>query len=425
LDCDVLVIGTGILGLSTAYHVKLAKPDSKVVVVDRLGGPGQGNSAKSEGGFRNLFTSETNFLLADSTIDWMLHLEGELGHKIGVSRIGYLFLLSEEQYSGQKQAWDRIGSRSEMRVLDRGELEEKIPALVTRFGDDEEAELLGLRDVDYGVLGVKCGAVDADALTRAYEELFLGLGGEIRYGTEVTGLMLKPEMELEIPGEPFVWQDTLIRGAETSGGVIEAESTVVAAGVWSGGLMDPIGVDSHMRAKKRQIFAFKDPKLEPLFQVEGLNEYGTMPLTVLPKSNVLFRPELSEGSIWMACADDLGREFSLEDDPQAEEGYYTDDVYHVLAKYFPCFGDVRPMNSWAGHYAINGFDELPVVKSVPGMIYVGAASGSGIMKCDAIGRIAAALYAGEEEAELFGGRRFRVSDLGIHHRRAERENLVI
>ena len=426
MDCDVLVIGAGILGLSTAYHVKLANPDSRVVVVDRFGGPGQGNTAKSEGGFRNLFTSETNFLLADSTIDWMLHLEGELGHHVGVSRIGYLFLLSEEQYSGQKEAWDRIrGWGAEMRVLDREELEKAIPALVTQFGEDEEAELLGLRDVDYGVLGVKCGAVDADALTRAYEEMFLGLGGEVRYGTEVTGLVLKPEMELEIPGEPFVWQDAHVIGAETNGGLIEAETTVVAAGVWSSSLMDPIGVDSHMRAKKRQIFAFKDPRLDPLFQVEGLNEYGAMPLTVLPKSNVLFRPEMSEGSVWMACADDLGRGFGLEDDPQAEDGYYTDDVYHVLAQYFPCFADVRPMNSWAGQYAINGFDELPVVKSVPGMIYVGAASGSGIMKCDAIGRIAAALYSGEEEAELFGGRRFRVSDLGIHHRRAERETLII
>lgn len=426
MDCDVLVVGAGILGLSTAYHVKLANPNKKIVVVDRFGGPGQGNSAKSEGGFRNLFTSETNFLLADSTIDWMIHLEKEMGHHVGVSLIGYLFLLSEEQYMGQKEAWEKIkGWGAEMRVLERGELEEMIPALVTRFGEDEEAELLGLKDVDYGVLGVKCGAVDADALTRAYEEMFIELGGEVRYGTEVTGLMLKPEMELEIPGEPFVWQDAHVTGAETSKGVIEAETTIVATGVWSSSLMDPIGVDSHMRPKKRQIFAFKDPRLDPLFKVEGLNEYGAMPLTVLPKSNVLFRPEMSEGSVWMACADDLGRGYGLEDDPQAEEGYYTDDVYHVLAKYFPCFGDVRPMNSWAGQYAINGFDELPVVKSVPGMIYVGAASGSGIMKCDAIARIAAALYAGEEEAELFGGRRFTVSDLGIHHRRAERETLVI
>ena len=425
MECDVLVIGAGILGLSTAYHAKLANPGSRVTVVDRFGGPGQGNSAKSEGGFRNLFTSETNFLLADSTIDWMLHLEGNLDHHVGVSRIGYLFLLSEKQYSEQRRAWDRIGTRAEIQVLEREELEKRIPALVTQFEEDDEAELMGIRDIEYGVLGEKCGTVNADAFTRAYEKLFLGLGGEVQYGTEVTDLVVKPKLELKIPGEPFVWQDAQIKGVKTNRGAIEAETTVVAAGVWSSMLMDPIGVESHMRPKKRQIFAFKDPRLGPLFHVEGLNKYGSMPLTVLPKSNILFRPELSEGSIWMACADDLGRGFRLEDNPQAEEDYYTDGVYHVLAKYFPCFKDLRPMNSWAGQYAINGFDELPVVKSIPGMIYVGAASGSGIMKSDAIGRIAAALYAKEEKAELFGGRKFRASDLGINNRQAERETLII
>jgi len=426
MECDVLVIGAGVLGLSTAYHIKRESPGKKVVVIDRFGGCGQGNSAKSEGGFRNLFTSETNFLLADSTIDWFKHMEEDMGHHIGLSYIGYLFLLSGEQYAGSRKAWDRIESwGAEMRVLEREELTQRVPTLVADFGDDEEAELLGLRSVDYGVLGKKCGSVDADALTRAYEEEFVKLGGEIRYGTEASSLVLKPELELEIPGEPFVWQDAAVKGAVTSKGEIVAETTVVAAGVWSERLLDPIGVDSYMRPKKRQIFAFKDPRLEPLLKADGLNEYGTMPLTILPVANVLFRPELSEGSIWMACADDLGRKFEMEDDPQAEEDYYTNNVYHVLAKYFPCFEDVRPMNMWAGQYAINGFDELPVVSSIPGMVYVGAASGSGIMKCDAIARIASALYAGEDEAELFGDRKFKVADLGVHHRRAERETLVI
>jgi glycine/D-amino acid oxidase-like deaminating enzyme len=180
-----------------------------------------------------------------------------------------------------------------------------------------------------------------------------------------------------------------------------------------------------MRPKKRQIFAFKDPRLDPLMKVKGLNDYNTMPLTILPKSNVLFRPELSEGSIWMACADDIGRKYGLEDDPQAEESYYTDNVYHVLVKYFPCFEDVRPMNMWAGQYAINAFDEIPVVTSIPGMVYIGAASGSGIMKCDAVARIATALYNGKEFALLYGGSNFRVADLGVHHRKTERESLVV
>jgi glycine/D-amino acid oxidase-like deaminating enzyme len=180
-----------------------------------------------------------------------------------------------------------------------------------------------------------------------------------------------------------------------------------------------------MRPKKRQLFVFKDPRLEALFKVEGFNEYGVMPLTILPRAGILFRPELSESSIWLACADHLGRKYELEEDPQAEEDYYTENIYHVLVKYFPCFEDIRPMNMWAGQYAINGFDELPVVAPAPGMIYVGGASGSGIMKCDSIARIAAALYAGREEAELYGGRRFRVADLGVHHRNVERESLIL
>jgi glycine/D-amino acid oxidase-like deaminating enzyme len=80
---------------------------------------------------------------------------------------------------------------------------------------------------------------------------------------------------------------------------------------------------------------------------------------------------------------------------------------------------------WAGQYAINSFDEIPIVAPAPGMIYVGAASGSGIMKCDALGRIAAALHAGEEEAELFGDRRFTVSDIGVSKRKVKPETFVL
>lgn len=103
-----------------------------------------------------------------------------------------------------------------------------------------------------------------------------------------------------------------------------------------------------MRPKKRQIFVFKDPKLKGLLEVKELNEYGALPLTILPRAGVYLKGELTEGSIWLGCADDLGRSFGLEDDPQPEEDYYTDNIYHVLVKYFPCFKDVRPVNMWAG-----------------------------------------------------------------------------
>ena len=424
MECDILIIGGGILGFSSAYHMKKKKPDDKIVLIDRLGGPGQGNTAKSEGAFRNVFTSKTNYLLADSTIDAFTHFQHDLGYDLKLDRIGYLWLFSEMQHRRLRPVLDSMaGLGVELRFFDE-ELGRMIPGLVTGF-TGEEAEILGLEPVDVGMQGVKCGSIDADSLVRCYERELLKAGGEVVYGAEAKRLLLEPEETLGIPGEPFVWQDAAIKGAETSKGEIRAGTTVVAAGVWAEQLLDSIGIDAMMRPKKRHIFVFKDPRLQGLFEVKGLNEYGILPLTVLPKSGVYLKAEVSEGSIWVGCADNLGRRFGLEDDPQPEEGYYTDGIYHVLVEYFPCFKNVRPMNMWAGQYAINSIDGIPVVAPAPGMIYVGAASGSGIMKCDALGRIAAALYMGEKEAELYGGRRFEVANLGVRSREVEREEFII
>jgi hypothetical protein len=55
----------------------------------------------------------------------------------------------------------------------------------------------------------------------------------------------------------------------------------------------------------------------------------------------------------------------------------------------------------------------------------GGASGSGILKADAIGRIATALYNNEEYAMLYGDKKFKVSELSIKNRNVEPEKLVI
>jgi len=425
MKCDILVIGAGVLGLSSAYYMKKRDASKEIIVIDKYSGPGQGNSAKSEGGFRNIFTSETNYLLSDSSIEAFRDLE-EQGNDIKLEFIGYLWLFSQGQYESIKPAIEAITERGDsVKVYDKEELKENIPCLVADFEDDEEAELLGIESVAMGVYGEKCGGLDADALVRAYEKMFLDLGGKVMYNTEASELLIKPEEELGLPGEPFVWQEKKITGALTDKGEIHADKTVIATGAWSNKLLDPAGVDSFQRPKKRQIFAFKDPKLDQLLEVKGFNEHDVIPLTILPKANILFRPELSEGSIWLACADELGRKFELEEDPQPEEDYYTNDIYYVLVKYFPCFEDVRPMNMWAGQYSINSLDETPVIYETSGLYYIGAASGSGIMKADSLGRILDALVAGEEEAVLFGGRKFKVSDLGIKQRRVEHEEFVI
>ena len=65
---DVIVVGAGIIGLSTAYHIKKKRPSTRILVIDQLSSAGQANTAKSASAFRCLFSSETNHVLADSSV---------------------------------------------------------------------------------------------------------------------------------------------------------------------------------------------------------------------------------------------------------------------------------------------------------------------------------------------------------------------
>jgi glycine/D-amino acid oxidase-like deaminating enzyme len=150
-----------------------------------------------------------------------------------------------------------------------------------------------------------------------------------------------------------------------------------------------------------------------------------LPFTILPKPSAYIRPAPEEDALWLAFADDFPRAFKIEDEPEPEDNFFRYGLYQVMVKYFPQFTDCQPFSAFAGLYEINSLDGQPVIFEEKGLLVVGGASGSGILKADAIGRIAAALYSGEEYALLYGERRFRVSDLGLRNRHVEAEKLVI
>ncbi|MCK4279959.1 MAG: FAD-binding oxidoreductase, partial [Candidatus Thorarchaeota archaeon] len=68
---------------------------------------------------------------------------------------------------------------------------------------------------------------------------------------------------------------------------------------------------------------------------------------------------------------------------------------------------------------------IPFVYKESGVLVVGGASGSGIMKADALARIADALYRGESKAELFGGKTMLSTALGLKNRKVEVESVII
>jgi glycine/D-amino acid oxidase-like deaminating enzyme len=439
-DFDIIVVGAGILGLSSACHLQRANPEKRILVIDRLPKEAQANSGRSAAMFRNTFTSADNRRLADTSIDFYLHVQRDLGVDLGIELIGYLWLISEDKIDHmQPYIGKMVDHGIDLQEYTVAELAELLPQLTRRFDeDDEEAQALKLANVGGALLGKKCGSLDSDLLAAFYLNDFLSHGGCVSFRTNATQLVIEPPEKLDEPGEPFVWQDAEIVGVQVVGhrqGELRADTIVLATGAWANELLDPRGIDGRVKAKKRQLFNIsvgQNRELARLLYNPSFNAEGILPFVVLPKYGVYLKPLKAARSFWIGCEDEISREFIYLPDASldtytAEKRYYEYNIHPVLSKYLPPFKDVRPASKWAGLYAINTLDYLPYVFTACGAIVVCGVSGSGIMKADALGRIVSAVYEDGEDAcaSLYPETPYEAKRLGYRHRNVEREEWVI
>ena len=427
VEYDAIIAGAGIIGLATAYHIKSRNPEANILVVDKFGVAGQGSTAKSAAAFRCLFYSRTNFALADSSVEFYKHVQDDLSIDLKLRWAGYLWLFDEDGYHKTLPVLKDLTAKGfQYKEYDESELNRKL-GIKTNFADDEEATLMGLGNVNKGILIPKAGLIDVDFLVKFYESEFLKLGGKIQYNTEVKEVVVEPRQPLGMPGEPYFWQDSAVVGVKTSKGLVRGKKTIIAAGAWSSQLLDPIGIECFIKPRKRQVFSIKanTEALKKLLFTRDFTNAGCLPFTIVPKPSAYIRPAPEEDALWLAYGDEFPRAFKIEENPEPEENFYRYGLYQVLVKYFPQLRDCQPFSAFAGLYEINTIDGQPLIFEENDLMVVGGASGSGIMKADAIGRIAAALYNGEEYALLFGDRKFKVSDLGLKNRNIEPEKLVV
>lgn len=420
---DIVIVGAGIFGVTTAYYIKKARPELDILLLDRLGMAGEGNTCKSAAGVRNTFSSPENQLLTNSSIDFFQAIQAE-GYPLHLRLIGYLWLMDQQQYGRALPAIVAMKeNRIDFRLLDSETLK-SIPGLNVDNYTSEEHRLMGLNPIYCGLNGRNCGSLDPSALVAWYEEKFRELGGAVQYDTEVTRLLVEAEESLGLDNEPLVWQKAKFGGVATNRGDILADTVILATGAWAAELLDPLGIDCHIRPKKRQFFQVKGSSLEELYRVEAFNDFNTLPFTILHKAGIYIKPEPREECFYVGCADDLKRPFSL--DTMGERDYYLNEVLPVLVEVFPQFETATIQNIVAGSYAYNTIDKNPYVfRARENILVVTGGSGSGIMKCDSIGRIAAALYFDEEYAMLYPDRPFKVSKLGTVTRQVTPEEFII
>lgn len=366
---DVVIIGGGAVGSATAYFL-MQEPgfSGSVAVVEKDPSYRTASSALSAGGIRQQYSSEVNIRIGQFGIGFMraagttLAVDGE-APTLGLREQGYLFLASP----------DGVGHLHANHALQRS-LGVEVELLE---GDDLLRRFPWLRRtcLAAGSFGRNEGWLDGYSLLQAFRRKARSLGA-VYLQDEAVGL--------DHAGARI----TAVRLA--SGALLVCDTVVNAAGPRSRAIAEMAGLSLPVEARKRCVFviACKTP-------IAGC------PLVIDP-SGVWFRPEGEYFLSGVSPPQERDPEdFGLEIDHQI----FDDDVWPVLAQRVPAFEAVKVVNTWAGHYEYNTFDQNGIIgrhPERPNLIFATGFSGHGLQQSPATGR-------GVSELIAFGG--YRTLDL--------------
>ena len=148
---QVIIVGAGILGLASAYHILLSNPGLELLVIERLSGSGQGNTARSAAAYRDMFSSPVNRRLSQGSIAFYRKLQNQ-AFPIGLKNIGYLWLMRAAQIALIQPALsDMAQAGVQYKILKRQEL-------ISGLAD------FNAGDIAAGILGLNCGILNPNQL---------------------------------------------------------------------------------------------------------------------------------------------------------------------------------------------------------------------------------------------------------------------
>src|SRR5215813_14629416 len=94
---DVVIIGSGIVGSSVAYHLA-QQGCTNVLVVEREAHQGKGSTGKSMGGVRAQFTTPVNIQMSLYSINFFSQFDEVVGHPADYRAHGYLFCATNQKH---------------------------------------------------------------------------------------------------------------------------------------------------------------------------------------------------------------------------------------------------------------------------------------------------------------------------------------
>jgi sarcosine oxidase subunit beta len=357
---DVVIIGGGVMGTSTAYH--LAKRGCQDMVLVEKKQVASGSTGLSAGGIRLQFSIEANIRMSMESLQVFERFAEEFEAEIDFRQHGYLFLATEPgdwaEFQANVVVQQRVGVP--VQLLSPEEIGELVPHLY-------------LDDVVGGTFCPRDGYADPYSVAMGFARQARWLGVRIYEETEALDIKVS---------------EGKVRAVLTNQGEIATPVVVNVAGPWAAQVGHMVGLELPAVPYRRQIFV-------------------TAPFDELPKQIPMvidFAPSFyfrREGaSILMGMTDH-------EEPPSFNTNFdlaFLVKAAEKAAHRAPVLNRADFMRGWGGLYSITP-DDNPIigqdVGGVEGFYCAVGFSGHGFQQSPAVGRILADLItSGQTDLDL-------------------------
>ena len=363
---DVVIIGSGIVGSSVAYHLAQAGC-TNVLVIEREAHQGKGSTGKSMGGVRAQFSTPVNIQMSKYSIDFFSKFDEIVGHPADYRAHGYLFCATSDNHLAYLKA-----NRERQNALGVTNVEwvssEDIVKMVPQLRVD---------DVLGGTFCPTDGFVDPHSVMMGFMLNAREKGVRLWLDTQVTGIEVEPSLSNSNRLEAGYARQ--IVGVQTTHGPVSTQIVVNAAGAWAAEVAKMAGAELPVEPLRRQ--------LVPTEPFDRLPQ--RFPMVIDMSTGFHFRRE-GKGILlaWNDPNETPG--FKTEFDSSFVEKILTHAASRVpvLAE-----AEVNPRRAWAGLYEMTP-DHHAIIGPAPnveGLYFVNGFSGHGVMHSPASGRVAADL----------------------------------
>jgi len=235
---DVVIIGSGIVGSSVAYHLAQAGC-TNVLVIEREAHQGKGSTGKSMGGVRVQFSTPVNIQMSRYSIDFFSKFDEVVGHPADYRAHGYLFCATTESHLNYLK-----DNRVRQLALGVNNVELVSPAEISEIVPQLRAD-----DILGGTFCPTDGFVDPHSVMMGFMLNARSRGARLWLDTQVTGIQVDPGSAGALPATvetsaaaeqgadrmsalPAL-DERHISGVMTSRGFVSTRVVVNAAGAWA------------------------------------------------------------------------------------------------------------------------------------------------------------------------------------------------